>query len=155
MSLLGSLKKWISGAPEPGVAPSPAAPPPPAVDYDDPRIPESAKERVTRILASLGEVEELMQRERVAPANQAEIRQMRAEHLPKLVASYIEIPPAHRAEIFRKTGQSASFILDQSLDTIQARVDAILRDLAQHDLDAFTNNAAFIGRRYTEQDPFG
>lgn len=125
------------------------------MNYEDDRIPESSRDRIRRILACLAETEGLMDREQVQAVNRSEIELMRDEHLPKLVKSYIDIPPAHRGEIFRKTGKSASFILDESLDTMQARIDDIMRSLAQHDLDAFANNAAFINRRYNDQDPFG
>jgi hypothetical protein len=149
---------------DPARAPSPAPPertaepkPPraPAMDYADDRIPESARARIRRILACLREAEVLMEREELQASKRSEVELIRDEHLPKLVRSYVDIPPAHRAEIFRKTGKSASFILDESLDTIQGRVDEILRLLAQHDLEAFENNAAFINRRYTADDPFG
>lgn len=96
-----------------------------------------------------------MERVAIPSFSRVDIDQMRDVHLPKLVQSYIDIPAEHRAEIFRKTGQSASFLLEQSLNTMQARVDEILRNLAQHDLDAFTNNTAFIGQRYADDDnPF-
>jgi hypothetical protein len=37
---------------------------------------------------------------------------------------------------------------------MQGRIDEIARNLAQHDLDAFASNAAFISRRYSDNDPF-
>ena len=82
---------------------------------------------------------------------------MRDQHLPKLVLSYINIPPAHRGEIFRKTGKSASFILNEGLDKMQGSIDEIMRNLAQHDLDTFGTNIRFIEQRYSERgrsDPF-
>ena len=155
MGLLDSLRKLFGEDSPPPAAPSPAAAETaPPIDYEDARIPESAKERVRRVLACLHEVEHLMEREQVQAVNRAELELMRSEHLPKLVRSYIDIPPAHRSEIFRKTGKSASFILDESLDKLQARVDEVMKNLAQHDIDTFANNVAFIGRRYTDQNPF-
>ena len=37
---------------------------------------------------------------------------------------------------------------------MKGRIDEIARALAQHDLDAFSSNAAFISRRYSDGDPF-
>jgi hypothetical protein len=160
VGLIDSLRRMFA-APEPGAdpappAPGPAAPPPraPSFDYDDERIPTPAREKVRAILAALAEVETMMEREQVQPVSRTEIELMRDEHLPKLVKSYIDIPPTHRAEIFRKTGKSASFILEESLETMQGRIAEIARNLAQHDLDAFASNAAFISRRYSDSDPF-
>ena len=125
------------------------------MDYDDPRIPTGARAKIAAILTALAEVETMMAREQVQAVSRTEIELMRDEHLPKLVRSYIDIPPAHRTEIFRSTGKSASFILEESLDTMRTRIDEIARNLAQHDLDAFASNAAFISRRYRDNDPFG
>ncbi|WP_235079999.1 hypothetical protein [Asticcacaulis sp. AC402] len=141
--------------PSPAPAPQPPAPEPVRVEYSDPRVPEGAQKRIQRILESLKDVYDAAQREQAGGINRFELDQMRDLHLPKLVKSYIDIPPAHRAEIFRKTGKSASFILDESLDTMQAKLDGMLRSLAQHDLDAFTHNTQFIGQRYADKDnPF-
>lgn len=163
MSLFDSIRKMFA-APDPlpggtGADPAPAASPSPAArragfDYDDDRIPKGAREKVQAILAALSEVEAMMDREQVQAVSRTEIELMRDEHLPKLVKSYIDIPSAHRSEIFRKTGKSASFILEESLDTMRGRIDEIARNLAQHDLDAFSSNAAFISRRYSDNDPF-
>ncbi|WP_301750731.1 hypothetical protein [uncultured Erythrobacter sp.] len=157
MGLFDSIRKMFA-APEPGADPAPAAAQPaprkPAFDYDDQRVPTGARDKIRTILTSLAEVEGMMDREQVQAVSRTEIELMRDEHLPKLVKSYIDIPSAHRAEIFRKTGKSASFILEESLGTMQARIDEIARNLAQHDLDAFSSNAAFISRRYSDNDPF-
>ncbi len=158
MSLLGRLGRFLNGgvaaSPSPPV-PAPTPPAAPPFDYSDDRIPESAKAKITRILASIIDVETAMERESVPSFSRVDTNQMRDVHLPKLVQSYIDIPAVHRGEIFRKTGKSASFLLGQSLDTMQTRIDEILRNLAQHDLDAFTNNTKFIGQRYADDDnPF-
>src|SRR3546814_6782523 len=65
---------------------------------------------------------------------------MRDVHLPQLIQSYIDVPLEHRDEIFKRTGKSASFHLGASLDKLQERVNTMLRDLAEHDIAAFTNN---------------
>ena len=84
-----------------------------------------------------------------------ELVQMRTEHLPKLLRSYVDVPPQHRKEIFKNTGRSASFLLDDALRKMADRVDKLSRDLAQHDLEAFANNAEFVSRRYGAiDDPF-
>ena len=44
-----------------------------------------------------------------------ELVQMRDEHLPKLLRSYVEVPPQYRKEIFKNTGRSASFLLEEAL----------------------------------------
>ncbi|QDH33811.1 hypothetical protein [Porphyrobacter sp. YT40] len=159
MGLFETLRKMFA-APDvepalpPRAASAPAAPARPAFDYGDARIPTGAREKIAGVLASLDAVETMMDREQVQAVSRTEIELMRGEHLPKLVKSYIDIPPAHRAEIFRTTGKSASFILEESLDAMQGRIDEIARNLAQHDLDAFASNAAFISRRYRDNDPF-
>lgn len=154
--LFSRIARAIAGDPAPPALPVPAAPavPPVIVDYEDDRIPEGARGKVRRILACLKEVEELMARESVEGFTRVDVEQMREQHLPKLVKSYIDIPPAHRSEIFRKTGKSASFILEDSLDQMQSKIDDIMRNLAQHDLDAFADNTRFIKERYTDSNPF-
>jgi hypothetical protein len=82
-----------------------------------------------------------------------EVRQMRDSHLPRLIESYAEIPPAHRAEIFRQTGRSASYNLNQGFERMIARVEALSRTLAQEDLDSFADNLKFIETRYGSDDP--
>ena len=77
-----------------------------------------------------------------------ELRQMGDVHLPTLLQSYIDIPPAHRAEIFRKTGHSASFALNDGLDRMADRLREMSSSLAQGNLDAFTANMRFIESRY-------
>lgn len=156
--LFSRIVKAVTGSPPaPMNPPVPAAPaiPPVIIDYDDDRIPEPAKDKARRILACLKEVEELVAREPNASFSKVDIEQMRSHHLPKLLKSYIDIPPAHRSEFFRKHGKSASFILGESLDQMQGKVDDIMRNLAQHDIDAFTDNTRFIKERYTDTNPFG
>lgn len=154
MNLMEFFRKLFAPPPPPP-APLPPAPEPVRVDYNDTRVPDGAQARIARILASLDEVQEAATREQATTINRFDLEQMRDLHLPKLVKSYIDIPAAHRAEIFRKTGKSASFILDESLDAMQGKLDDMLRSLAQHDLDAFTHNTQFIGQRYADKDnPF-
>ena len=154
MGILDKLARAF-GAPPPAPAATPAPPPPVTIEYEDERIPEGAKQRIRRLLACLHEVETLMAREQIPGFSKIDMEQMRDMHLPKLVKSYIDIPPAHRSEIFRKTGKSAVIILNESLDQMQGRIDELMRNLAQNDIDAFTNNTRFIGQRYSDTNPFG
>lgn len=155
-SFIARIGKALRGETSQALPPVPAAPaiPPVIVDYEDARIPGSAKDRIRRIQACLHEVETALAREDMPGFSSVDINQMREQHLPKLVKSYIDIPEAHRSEIFRKTGKSASFILNDSLEQMQAKIDTILRNLAQKDIDAFTNNIRFVDERYTSQNPF-
>lgn len=150
---LRRIARVLGSAPEPA-PPPPVATPAPTMDYADNRIPTGAKERIARILNTLAQVEAAMAREPIPGITAIDLVQLRDQHLPTLVKSYIDIPPAHRSEIFRKTGKSASFILDEGLDQMQHRVDDIMRNLAQQDIDAFTNNTRFIGERYAGNNPF-
>ena len=132
-----------------------AVPPPQAFNYDDGRIPQRAREQALKILQSIEDVEQAMVREQVPSFSRVDTAQMRDIHLPQLLQSYIDVPAFHRDEIFKRTGKSASFHLSASLDKLQGRVDTMLRDLAEHDLDAFTNNMRFINERYSNDDnPF-
>lgn len=155
--LLGRLFGGREAAPEITRATNtpPAAPKPIAFDYEDERIPKSAKAKAASILLAIASVETAMEREQVPSFSRVDTAQMRDVHLPQLIQSYIDIPANHRDEIFKKTGKSASFHLGASLDKLQERVDGMLRDLAQHDIDAFTNNTKFINERYSqEENPF-
>jgi hypothetical protein len=155
MNLMEFFRRLFAKPSPPTPAPLPPGPEPVRVNYDDDRVPDSAQARIKRILSTLDEVHEAAKREHASTINRFDLEQMRDLHLPKLVKSYIDIPPAHRSEIFRKTGKSASFILDESLDKMQDKLDDMLRSLAQHDLDAFTHNTQFIGQRYADKDnPF-
>ena len=133
----------------------PTASPPKTFNYDDDRIPASAKHKARQILTSIEAVGKAMEREQVPSFSRVDTVQMRDIHLPQLIQSYIDVPEFHRDEIFKRTGKSASFHLGASLDKLQERVDTMLRDLAEHDLDAFTNNTRFIDERYSNDDnPF-
>jgi hypothetical protein len=155
MDLMEFFRRLFAKPSSPPPAPLPPGPEPVRVEYTDDRVPPGAQKRIARILASLEEVQTAATREQASSINRFDLEQMRDLHLPKLVKSYIDIPAAHRAEIFRKTGKSASFILDESLDKMQDKLDDMLRSLAQHDLDAFTHNTQFIGQRYADKDnPF-
>jgi hypothetical protein len=129
---------------------APAAPTPTgAADRDllQDGIPPSAKERVALIISL---IDEIQARRRECPdvADLGEIERMRSTHLPRLIKSYVEIPAEHRAEVFRETGRSASYLLNDRLDKMIARLREISKMLAQGDVDAFSQNLRFIDAHY-------
>lgn len=161
MSLIERLSAMLAGpvrpgpntGPAPGPTATPAAPTLPELSADDPRLPDTARPRVARLLALAAEIEARNVEDPLLASAITEVRQMRDHHLPQLVRSYAEIPPAHRAEIFRATGHSASYNLGQALDRMIARVEVLARELAQEDINSFADNLRFINQRYGPGDP--
>lgn len=151
-SFLERLGKLFGDAPRPAGTSSPPAPadpaPAPGLAADDPRLPDASRPRVARLLALIADLEARSARDPLMASALTEVRQMRDIHLVKLVTSYADIPPAHRAEIFRKTGKSASYVLNEGLDKMIDRLAAMSRDLAQDDIDSFADNLRFIETRY-------
>lgn len=137
------------------VAPAATIPVLPPFDFADPRLPEAARTRAEHIRHA---IDALVARNAANDFNRpaiSELAQMRDEHLPKLLRSYVEIPPEHRKEVFRKSGRSASYLLDESLGVIQSRVEEISGALARDDIEAFASNTDFISKRYSRAvDPF-
>ena len=147
----GSRPREAGGEPaseRPSPAPAPAAAAAAPFDYSDPRIPHASRSHVARVLALIADIEATASGEAGWNPLLIEIRQLSEVHLPKLIKSYIDIPPAHRAEIFRKTGRSASFLLNEGLEKMYDRLHAMSLSLAQGNLDAFTSNMSFIDLRY-------
>ena len=152
---LDRLAGWLSGPIEPLPATTtgiPAAPSAPAISADDPRLPEASRPLVARLLALIAEIEARTHDDTLMISAATEVRQMRDDHLPRLVESYAEIPASHRAEIFRQTGRSASYNLNQGFERMIARLEALSRSLAQEDLDSFADNLRFIENRYGKGD---
>jgi len=149
---------WIAtlfgGAPALPPAPPPVAPSPPTLAADDPRIPDATRPRVLRLLDLLADLDGRTAADPLLAAAATEVRQMRDSHLPQLVASYADIPPAHRAVIFRRTGRSASYTLNEGVDRMIERAEMLSRALAQDNLDSFADNLRFIETRYG-RDPLG
>lgn len=131
----------------------PSAPVLPALSVDDPRLPTTSKGRIARLIALIADIEGRSDVGGGLASIRAEVRQMRDVHVPQLIASYAEIPPQHRAEIFRSTGQSASYSLNAGLDRLIARLERLSRSLAQDDIDGFADNLRFIEQRYGRDDP--
>ena len=146
------------GAPEGFRAPGPPVRTPEltparALTADDPRIPDTTRPKVARLLAMAADIEARADRDPLLGPAATEVRQMRDQHLPQLIASYAEIPPAHRAEIFRTTGRSASYKLNEALDRMAAKIEKLSRDLAQEDINSFADTLRFIEGRYGPGEP--
>jgi hypothetical protein len=142
-------------APAEQAALPPAAPAAPAADdiSCDDRLPDSSLARVQEIRKMLGELDQRA-RERSLFDEKLELERLRSKHLPGLLRSYADIPPEHRAEIFRETGRSASFLLNERLDKISDRLEEMSRQLARGNLDAFSENIRFVDTKYGESSPF-
>ena len=149
------LARWLGGLRHevPDQPPVPADAPRPGLSIDDPRVPTASKSRVARLIALISDLEARGDANGALASTQAEVRQMRDVHAPRLISSYAEIPREHRAEIFRSTGQSASYNLNAGLDRMIARLEQLSRTLAQDDIDGFADNLRFIEQRYGRDDP--
>lgn len=139
-------KRLFGGASAPLPA-APPAPPAPPFHFNDPRIPDVAREQVATIRTLISGLE-ARAIEKASAEELAELRQIAEVYLPKLLRSYIEIPADARAEIYRQTGRSASYALKDRLQTIEARLREIAHSLAQDDLNAFHQNMRFIDQRF-------
>lgn len=124
--------------------PEPAPTPP----VDLARVPAAARDRVAAIQAQIADLQHRAASRGHGDAEHVELTQIGSVYLPRLLKSYAEIPPEHRAEIFRDTGRSASFLLGERLDKILDRLNEISRDFARGHLDAFSDNMRFIDLRY-------
>ncbi|MGP7795519.1 hypothetical protein [Sphingomonas sp. CLY1604] len=124
----------------------------PAVSSDDGRLPDASRPRVARLVSLIDDIEARPRDNGAMVSALAEMRQMRDTHLPRLIASYAEIPAAHRAEIFRETGRSASYNLNEALDRMINRAETLSRSMAQDDIDSFADNLRFIEQRYGDDD---
>lgn len=142
-------------APEEQAALPPPAPAAPAADDTscDERLPDSSLTKVQAIRKMLGELDQRA-RERSLFDEKLELERLRGKHLPALLRSYADIPPEHRAEIFRETGRSASFLLNERLDKIADRLEEMSRQLARGNLDAFSENIRFVDTKYGASSPF-
>jgi hypothetical protein len=161
-SLIDRLRAWFGEehpapparpTPSPWSTPPVAPPPAPTIDEDDARIPDASRQKLRSVRALIADLEKRGGNEGLGSTLLIDLRQMREVHLPRLIQSYIDIPPAHRSEIFRKTGRSASYVLNDGLDTMAERLQAMSRSLAQGNLDAFTDNLRFIDSRYGDGSP--
>jgi hypothetical protein len=159
-SLMDSLRGFFAGDPDeepvPGPRPTPAPPVPGdplGGDWKE-RIPQSSLKRVLAIREAVRELEQ----ETATRGMQAELDELgriKATHLPKLIQSYIEIPEQHRSDVFRETGKSASFLLNDSLDKMIARLRDISSQLARGNITTFAENVRFVDLYYDQtKGPF-
>jgi hypothetical protein len=120
-------------------------------NLDDSRIPDNSRALVKSIRELITDIDKRAAQQEAFCPNGIEIRMMRDVHLPKMLISYIEIPEQHRAEIFRKTGRSASYMLHEGLKKMADRLTAMSTSMAQGNIDTFTSNLRFIESRYGEE----
>lgn len=134
--------------PPPSSAPSPPPFPSPSPDQSyGGRLPESSQRMVQEINALLSELERRAQGQSLFEET-IELQRLKSTHLPSLLQSYVSIPPEHRGEVFRETGRSASYLLNERLGKILERLKEMSRQLARGNLNAFTENIRFIDMRY-------
>lgn len=159
---LGRLKGLFGPAPVaagdgalPPPEPNPALPSAPApLDGSwDERLPDSSQETVSEIRGLLIELEKKVV-EKALVDEGLELHRLKTRHLPSLLRSYVEIPPEHRAEIFRETGQSASVLLNERLEKILDRLNEMSRQLARGNINAFAENIRFVDMQYGDSSPF-
>jgi hypothetical protein len=150
---LDRLAGWLGSPARPDPAPASSLPPAPPVSAEDSRLPDASRPLVARLLALIADIEARTHDDALMVSALTEVRQMRDSHLPRLIESYAEIPASHRAEIFRQTGRSASYNLNQGFEKMIARLETLSRNLAQEDLDSFADNLRFIENRYGKDDP--
>jgi hypothetical protein len=136
---LDRIANWLS-APDDVSATQPPAPAPSnlAISPDDERLPDASRPRVAQLVSLIADIE--------ARARDNSL-------MVSALASYAEIPPAHRAEIFRTTGRSASYNLNEALDRMVTRAETLSRLMAQDDIDSFADNLRFIEQRYGDNGP--
>ena len=126
---------------------------PTLITCDDPHLPESLRKRAATIAEASARIEAALERRPVAAFDRPDFARIRDRHAQEILRAYLALPEAHRAEIFRKTGKSASFIAAERLDTLICRLGAIETALAQRDIDTFAATMRFIETAYDSGDP--
>jgi len=162
--LFDSLRAFFAGEGEeesgypPPAAAAPSADPgsPGGLIADDwqKRIPRSSLQRVVAIRDAVRGLE----KETASRGLQTELDELgriKDTHLPRLIQSYIEIPAQHRADVFRETGRSASFLLNESLDKMLGRLRDMSAQLARGNITTFAENVRFVELYYEQnKGPF-
>ena len=159
MSLIDSLRAFFALGPDEEEPPRPAPAPqdpggdPLAADWKQ-RIPPSSLQRVLVIRDLVRDLEkETAQRSMQTELD--ELGRIKGTHLPRLIQSYIEIPAQHRSDVFRETGKSASFLLNESLDKMLARLRDMSSQLARGNITTFAENVRFVDLYYEQsKGPF-
>lgn len=156
-AIFSMFRRQTSGTENTAAAPSPEQvrrTEPVYTDPEMPGLPAAARDRVRTVNQYIADIRQRIGDNPLGTALVIEMEQMRDMHLPKLLQSYVEIPESHRKEIFTKTGKSASFHLNASLDAMGKRLKEIDRDLAQEQIDTFSDNTRFINSTYGQgRDP--
>ena len=127
----------------------------PTLDYNDPRIPKTSQTRVDSIRNLMIEIERQASMTTAGRDALEEARRIEKIYLPQLLNSYFDIGEAHRVQVFRSTGKSASFLLNDRLDTLISQLTSISQEFAMGRIDAFSLNLGFIDQRFdTTKSPF-
>ena len=121
----------------------------------DLRLPSKCRESAVRLC---DELTALRLRAKSRPAGDStllDIARLQERHLPDLLRRYLGVPDEHRAEIFRRTGKSASYHLATALEMMSRRADELSLELAAGLLDDFATGTRFVETRYGRGlDPF-
>jgi len=123
--------------------------------FQDERIPSASKPKIETIFGLLSEIEDQAKLTSAGRDALDEARRIKKIYLPEMMNSYFVIPAAHRAEIFRKTGKSASFQLNDRLDKIVYELRSISSSFAAGQIDNFTINLKFIDKKFTDENDQG
>ena len=121
----------------------------------DDGLPPKCREAAVALRAELRLLSARASARSVADAAVMEIASLLDVHLPDLLRRYLDVPAEHRAEIFRRTGRSASFHLSAAIDVMSRRAKEISLVLASGPIDDFATGTRFVETRYGhEHDPF-
>jgi hypothetical protein len=113
-----------------------------------PALPAPALDLVSQIGSQLDSLATQLDRvDEQAPAL-AQVRQLVGEHLPNLVKSYTDIPPALRKEAH--AGTSPDQQLTESLGKISGEITSVTRQLAEGQLDALAIQTRYLDYKYGE-----
>lgn len=123
---------------------------PPSISSDDPRLPDNLRQRATAIDTASTAIDAAIARLQIEAFDRPDYRRIRDAHAQDILRAYLDLPEAHRAEVFRRTGKSASFIAAERLDALALRLHEIEKALAERDIDAFNVTMRFIDLAYRD-----
>lgn len=125
------------------------------LNYEDPRIPKAARPRLQALRALMSEIERQASKAHAGADALLEARRIERIYLPQLLQSYFDIGAAHRIQVFRETGKSASFLLNDRLDTLINQLTAVSEDFARGRISNFSKHLDFIDQRFdSRKSPF-